>query len=35
VSAATGRGVDELRGVLRERLVPRALVENAGAWRFW
>lgn len=35
VSARTGRGMDELVGRVREMLVPRAVMEDPGPWRFW
>ncbi|HYE63218.1 MAG TPA: GTPase [Phycisphaerales bacterium] len=35
VSAARGEGLPELAGVVRERLVPRELVERRQAWQFW
>ncbi|MEL7472075.1 MAG: GTPase [Planctomycetota bacterium] len=35
VSAATGEGLNELALAIRRRLVPDALLERPGAWRFW
>lgn len=35
VSAARGEGLRELAELLRERLVPRAMMERREAWKFW
>lgn len=35
VSARTGTGMEELVAMMRERLVPGALVAHHGPWRFW
>ncbi len=35
VCARTGDGVAELVALVRERLVPRAMIEEEVAWRFW
>jgi tRNA modification GTPase len=35
VSVRTGEGLDHLVHVVRERLVPRAVLDDERAWRFW
>lgn len=35
ICAPRGEGVDELRAMVRERLVPRAAIQDPRAWRFW
>jgi len=35
VSAARGRGIEDLARLIRDRLVPPAALSDPGAWRFW
>ncbi len=35
VSAQTGEGIEELAGLIRERLVPDGVLESGTPWRFW
>jgi hypothetical protein len=35
ISARTGEGIEALVGVVRERLVPEAALNDPGPWRFW